>query len=192
MEKLSYSSMILNIGNREWWVFYPLKLAITSPTSGGRSVDIVRSRTQTMEFSFFFREWWVVSFTFRKIHPQGRSHLYLRDRRFGRAGCCGEEKSLTLPAKSTPAAKPVAHLHTHWCIFLNKWTKIVFPDMEHQRRCEPSTGGYNPSEIPCRVIRALQMLRARQVSALMPVYTQSIEISPILPTFRYVSASHKP
>jgi hypothetical protein len=30
------------------------KLAITSPTSGGRSVGIVRSRTQTMEFSFFF------------------------------------------------------------------------------------------------------------------------------------------
>jgi hypothetical protein len=31
---------------------YPHKLAITSPTSGGRSVGIVRSRTQTMEFSF--------------------------------------------------------------------------------------------------------------------------------------------
>jgi hypothetical protein len=30
------------------------KLAINSPTSGGRSVGIVRSRTQTMEFSFFF------------------------------------------------------------------------------------------------------------------------------------------
>jgi hypothetical protein len=30
------------------------KLAITSPTSGGRSVGIVRSRTQTMEFSFSF------------------------------------------------------------------------------------------------------------------------------------------
>jgi hypothetical protein len=29
------------------------KLAITSPTSGGRSVGIVRSRTQTMEFFFF-------------------------------------------------------------------------------------------------------------------------------------------
>jgi hypothetical protein len=29
---------------------YPQKLAITSPTSGGRSVGIVRSRTQTMEF----------------------------------------------------------------------------------------------------------------------------------------------
>jgi hypothetical protein len=28
-------------------------LAITSPTSGGRSVGIVRSRTQTMEFVFF-------------------------------------------------------------------------------------------------------------------------------------------
>jgi hypothetical protein len=30
--------------------FYPHKLAITSPTSGGRSVGVVRSRTQTMEF----------------------------------------------------------------------------------------------------------------------------------------------
>jgi hypothetical protein len=29
----------------------PQKLAITSPTSGGRSVSIVRSRTPTMEFS---------------------------------------------------------------------------------------------------------------------------------------------
>jgi hypothetical protein len=30
------------------------KLTITSPPSGGRSVGIVRSRTQTMEFSFLF------------------------------------------------------------------------------------------------------------------------------------------
>jgi hypothetical protein len=29
---------------------YPQKLAITSPTSADRSVDIVRSRTQTVEF----------------------------------------------------------------------------------------------------------------------------------------------
>jgi hypothetical protein len=29
-------------------------LAITSPTSGGRSVGIVRSRTQATEFSFSF------------------------------------------------------------------------------------------------------------------------------------------
>jgi hypothetical protein len=34
-------------GNR-----YPQKLAITSPTSGGLSVGIVRSLTQTLEFSF--------------------------------------------------------------------------------------------------------------------------------------------
>jgi hypothetical protein len=33
--------------------FYPQKLALTSPTSGGRSVGIVRSRTQATEFSFF-------------------------------------------------------------------------------------------------------------------------------------------
>jgi hypothetical protein len=32
--------------------FFRNKLAITSPTSGGRSVGIVRSRTQTMEFFF--------------------------------------------------------------------------------------------------------------------------------------------
>jgi hypothetical protein len=30
---------------------YPQKLALTSPTSGGRSVDIVRSRTQATEFN---------------------------------------------------------------------------------------------------------------------------------------------
>jgi hypothetical protein len=35
---------------------YPQKLAVTSPTSGGRSVGIVRSRTQATEFSFFNRQ----------------------------------------------------------------------------------------------------------------------------------------
>jgi hypothetical protein len=34
---------------------YQQKLAITSPTSGSRSVGIVRSRTQTMEFSLVLR-----------------------------------------------------------------------------------------------------------------------------------------
>jgi hypothetical protein len=34
---------------------YPQKLAITSPRSGGRSVGIVRSRTQTMEFFFYWQ-----------------------------------------------------------------------------------------------------------------------------------------
>jgi hypothetical protein len=33
-------------------ILYPQKLAITSPTSGGRSVGIARSRTQATEFSF--------------------------------------------------------------------------------------------------------------------------------------------
>ena len=31
---------------------YPQKLALTSPTGGGRSVGIVRSRTKAMEVSF--------------------------------------------------------------------------------------------------------------------------------------------
>jgi hypothetical protein len=36
----------------EWrGTLYPQKLALTSLTSGGRSVGIVRSRTQAMEFS---------------------------------------------------------------------------------------------------------------------------------------------
>jgi hypothetical protein len=40
---------------------YPQKLAITSPTSGSRSVDIVRSQTQTIEFSFSFYVWLLMS-----------------------------------------------------------------------------------------------------------------------------------
>jgi hypothetical protein len=35
---------------------YPQKLALTSPTSGGRSVGIVLSRTQATELSFLFYE----------------------------------------------------------------------------------------------------------------------------------------
>jgi hypothetical protein len=35
---------------------YPQKLALTSLTSGGRSVDIVRSRTQTTEFFMSMKE----------------------------------------------------------------------------------------------------------------------------------------
>ena len=31
---------------------YPQKLALTSPTGGGRSVGMVRSRTKATEFSF--------------------------------------------------------------------------------------------------------------------------------------------
>jgi hypothetical protein len=34
---------------------YPQKLALTSPTSGDRSVGILRSRNMATEFSFFFK-----------------------------------------------------------------------------------------------------------------------------------------
>jgi hypothetical protein len=37
---------------RPYGTLYPRKFAITSPTSGGLSVGIVRSWTQTMEFFF--------------------------------------------------------------------------------------------------------------------------------------------
>jgi len=36
---------------------YPQKLALTSPTGGGRSVAIVRVRTKATEFSFLVLEW---------------------------------------------------------------------------------------------------------------------------------------
>ena len=35
---------------------YPQKLALTSPTGGGRSVGIVRSRTKATEFSYLIIE----------------------------------------------------------------------------------------------------------------------------------------
>jgi len=35
-------------------LLYPQKLALTSPTGGGRSVGIVRSRTKATEFSLEF------------------------------------------------------------------------------------------------------------------------------------------
>jgi hypothetical protein len=37
-------------------ILYPQKLALTSLTSGGRPVGVVRSRTQATEFSFSFSE----------------------------------------------------------------------------------------------------------------------------------------
>jgi hypothetical protein len=47
--------------------FYPLKLALTSPTSGGRSVGIVRSRTEAPDYVYLvsvtnnngFCIWWL-------------------------------------------------------------------------------------------------------------------------------------
>ena len=37
---------------------YPQKLALTSPTGGGRSVGIVRVRTKATEFSFSLWDGW--------------------------------------------------------------------------------------------------------------------------------------
>jgi hypothetical protein len=58
------SSFTSSLENREYgrrdpsrWprdTIYPQKLALISPTSGGRSVGVVRSRAQATEFSFFY------------------------------------------------------------------------------------------------------------------------------------------
>jgi hypothetical protein len=51
-----YKTEINDRGNPLRWprdTLYPQKLALTSPTSGGRSVAIVCSRTKATEFSFY-------------------------------------------------------------------------------------------------------------------------------------------
>jgi hypothetical protein len=65
-ELLGRNSSGSGLENREYgrrepsrWLcssFYPQKLAFTSPTSGGLSVGIVRSRTQTTEFFIHHRQ----------------------------------------------------------------------------------------------------------------------------------------
>jgi hypothetical protein len=48
-----YSGRLTAVGNRcadHVTPIYPQKLALTSPTGGGRSVGIVRSRTKATEF----------------------------------------------------------------------------------------------------------------------------------------------
>jgi hypothetical protein len=52
-----YKTEINGLGDSLRWprdTFYSLKLALTSPTSGGRSVGIVRWRTKAPEFVLFF------------------------------------------------------------------------------------------------------------------------------------------
>jgi len=41
--------------------FHPQKLALTSPTGGGRSVGIVRSRTKATEFSLAKADNWTIN-----------------------------------------------------------------------------------------------------------------------------------
>jgi hypothetical protein len=55
VEALVYKSENTAVGIRhaDHVALFPQKLALTSLTSGGRSVDIVRKRTQAMEFSFY-------------------------------------------------------------------------------------------------------------------------------------------
>jgi hypothetical protein len=55
----------------------PQKLALTSPTSGGHSVGIVRSRTETVEFIFIF-----VLYYIKNPRPESANQLYRpRERR---------------------------------------------------------------------------------------------------------------
>jgi hypothetical protein len=54
-ELLGRKSSGSGLETREYGRRDPQKLPITSPTSGGRSVGIVRSRTQTMEFFLSLR-----------------------------------------------------------------------------------------------------------------------------------------
>jgi hypothetical protein len=52
-----YKTEIIGRGNLLRWprnTLYPQKLALTSQTSGGRSVGIVRLRTKATQFSFLF------------------------------------------------------------------------------------------------------------------------------------------
>jgi hypothetical protein len=57
---------------------YPQKLVLTSPTSGGHSVDIVRSRTKATEFSFFMLDQ-VADCQF--LPARNGLHLFLKDQK---------------------------------------------------------------------------------------------------------------
>jgi len=51
---------------------FPQKLALTSPTGGGRSVGIVRVRTKATEFSFLY----IYTFTSAVLGLGGRRYSY--------------------------------------------------------------------------------------------------------------------
>jgi hypothetical protein len=56
--------------------FYPQKLALTSPTSGGRAVGLVRSRTQATEFCLFDLTYLSQSFCWQKHGSNNRPRTY--------------------------------------------------------------------------------------------------------------------
>jgi hypothetical protein len=49
---------------------YPQKLALISPTGGGRSVGIVRSRTKATEFSFSLGVLTILKYTYATDVPR--------------------------------------------------------------------------------------------------------------------------
>jgi hypothetical protein len=64
-ELLGRNSSGFGLGSREYGLrdpsrgtLYPQKLALTLPKSGGRSVGIVRSRTQAIKLFFFLVHFW--------------------------------------------------------------------------------------------------------------------------------------
>jgi len=64
---------------------YPRKLALTSPTGGGRSVGIVRVRTKATEFSFYKRLWMCTGFVWLRADPSEGGNVYscsIKRRRF--------------------------------------------------------------------------------------------------------------
>jgi len=57
---------------------YPQKLALTSPTGGGRSVGIVRSRTKATEFIFSLVEVMFLSFQGQYSTTQNQRDSFMR------------------------------------------------------------------------------------------------------------------
>jgi hypothetical protein len=61
---------------------YPLNSALTSPTSGGRSIGIIRLRTKTIDFFVVFM--WFLKFSFRPddglVTPKHAGILAARDK----------------------------------------------------------------------------------------------------------------
>jgi len=70
---------------------YPQKLALTSPTGGGRSVGIVRSRTKATEFSFRvtvnFHEGFLHSDQLRQLSCTSNFNPMAGKKKFALIGC---------------------------------------------------------------------------------------------------------
>ena len=91
---------------------YPQKLALTSPTGGGRSVGIVRSRTRATEFFFFInssygRPLWLLA-------PSGLKKTWLRHYYYALFSsysvyvrtCHPSRRSYQMPTNKTYGPKP--------------------------------------------------------------------------------------